>query len=128
VITCGHTIQDGYQAAQQLLDRGDPPTAIWAVNDLLAVGALRALRERGLRVPEDVSLAGFDDIHLAAQLYPPLTTADIHGHELGQRAAQLLFARIQDPEREPIHVTIHTELVIRQSTARVKTASPHLRQ
>jgi LacI family transcriptional regulator len=122
VISCGHTLQDGYQAAQQLLDLDDPPTAIWTVNDLLAVGALRAIRERGLRVPEDVSLAGFDDINLAAQLYPPLTTVDIHGYELGRRAAQLLFSRIQEPKGEPTHRVIHTELVVRQSTARAKTA------
>lgn len=122
VASCGHTIEDGYQAAQQLLALADPPTAIWTVNDLLAVGALRAIRERGLRVPEDVSLAGFDDITLAAQLYPPLTTVNIHGHELGRRAAQLLFSRIRDPQRGPVQAIVRTELVVRQSTARAKTA------
>jgi LacI family transcriptional regulator len=117
VASCGHTIQDGYRAAHQLLDLDDPPTAIWTVNDLLAVGALRAIRERGLRVPEDVSLAGFDDIELASQLYPPLTTVDIHGQELGRRAARLLFRRIQGEEMDPALDIIDTELVIRASTA-----------
>jgi LacI family transcriptional regulator len=117
VASCGHKIEDGYDAARQLLDLPDPPTAIWTVNDLLAIGALRAIRERGLRVPEDVSLAGFDDIELAGQLYPPLTTVDIHGHELGRRAAQLLFRRIQGAKVDPILEVIDSELVIRASTA-----------
>ena len=114
---CGHMIQDGYCAAQELLDLPDPPTAIWAVNDLLAISALRAIRERGLRVPEDISLAGFDDIELAAQLYPPLTTVSIRGEELGRQAAKMLFRRIKDPEHEPMQETISTALVIRESTA-----------
>jgi LacI family transcriptional regulator len=110
-------MQDGYRAAQELLDLDDPPTAIWAVNDLLAVGALRGIRERGLRVPQDISLAGFDDIAIAAQLYPPLTTVDIRGQGLGRRAAQLLFRRIQDPDLQPIQEMLNTELVLRSSTA-----------
>jgi LacI family transcriptional regulator len=117
MVSCGHTIQDGYRAAQDLLALDDPPTAIWTVNDLLAVGALRAIRERGLRVPEDLSLAGFDDIELAAQLYPPLTTVDIHGQELGRQAARLLFRRIQGADKAPQYREIDTELVIRASTA-----------
>ena len=119
---CGHTIQDGYAAAQELLTLSPPPTAIWTINDLLAVGALRAIRERGLRVPDDISLAGFDDIDLASQLYPPLTTVRLHGEEIGRRAAQVLFQRIQDPKCEPMQETIDTELVIRQSTAPVRTS------
>jgi LacI family transcriptional regulator len=117
IVRCGHTMKDGYQAAQKLLDLDDPPTAIWAVNDLLAVGALRAIRERGLRVPQDVSLAGFDDIAIAAQLYPTLTTVHIHGQELGRRAARLLFRRIEDPALDPTHEMLDTELVVRSSTA-----------
>jgi LacI family transcriptional regulator len=117
VINCGHTIQDGYLATQQLLDLDHPPTAIWAVNDLLAVGALRAIHERSLRVPQDISLAGFDDIDLAAQLYPPLTTVNIHGHELGRRAARLLFRRIQGADMSPVLDLVDTELTVRASTA-----------
>jgi DNA-binding LacI/PurR family transcriptional regulator len=117
VARCGHTMQDGYHAAQELLGLDDPPTAIWAVNDLLAIGALRAIRERGLRVPEDVSLAGFDDIAFAAQLYPPLTTVDMRGQEVGRRAARLLFRRIEDPALHPTHEMLDTELVVRSSTA-----------
>ncbi len=114
---CGPTIQDGYAAARELLDLAQPPTAIWAVNDLLAIGALRAIRECGLHVPEDISLAGFDDIAFACQVYPPLTTVCVHGEQLGRQAARMLFQRIKDPDREPMQEMIGTELVIRQSTA-----------
>jgi LacI family transcriptional regulator len=117
IVNCGHTMEDGYQAARQLLDLDEPPTAIWTVNDLLAVGALRAIRERGLRVPEDISLAGFDDIAIAAQLYPPLTTVAMHAQEVGRRAARLLFRRIEDPALEPLQEMLDTELVVRASTA-----------
>jgi LacI family transcriptional regulator len=118
---CGHTLQDGYCAAHELLSLADPPTAIWTTNDLLAIGALRAIRERGLRVPEDISLAGFDDIEFAAYLYPPLTTVDIHGEELGRQAAQMLFRHIEDPDRGMTQEMVHTELVVRQSTASPKS-------
>ena len=119
IVDCGHTIQDGYEAAQTLLDLVQPPTAMWTVNDLLAIGALRAICEQGLRVPEDISLAGFDDIELASQLYPPLTTVSMHGEELGRRSAEILFRRIQDPGLALVQEMIDTELVIRRSTAPV---------
>jgi DNA-binding LacI/PurR family transcriptional regulator len=114
---CGHMIQDGYSATRDLLELDRPPTAIWAVNDLLATGALRAIRERGLQVPQDMSLAGFDDIDLAAHLCPSLTTVNMRGNELGRRAAQTLFQRIEDPQGDLIRESVDTELVIRQSTA-----------
>ena len=81
---CGPTMQDGYTAASELLDLADPPTAIWTINDVLAVGALRAAHERGLRIPADVAIAGCDDTTLAAQLYPPLTTVHIPSTRDGQ--------------------------------------------
>jgi LacI family transcriptional regulator len=120
LLDCGHTIQDGYAAAGHLLDLDPRPTALWTVNDLLAVGALRAVYERRLRVPDDVSLVGFDDIALAAQLHPPLTTVCINGEALGRRAAQILFRRLERPQREPMHEVIATQLVVRASTAPVR--------
>jgi len=119
---CGHRMKDSYRAAHNLLDLDPLPTAIWTVNDLLAVGALRALSERGLRVPQDVSLAGFDDIALASELYPSLTTVRIHGYELGQRAARALFGRINEPGRTQVAEVIATELVVRESTGVARTA------
>jgi LacI family transcriptional regulator len=113
---CGSTIQDGYDAARELLALPAPPTAIWSVNDLLAVGALRAVRAQGLDVPGDISLVGFQDIALASQLTPPLTTVRTDGRELGRQAAQMLFRRIQEPDREPMQKTLDTKLIVRQST------------
>jgi DNA-binding LacI/PurR family transcriptional regulator len=114
---CGSTIQDGYDAARELLALPDPPTAIWSINDLLAVGALRAIRAQGLDVPGDISLAGFQDIALAAQLTPPLTTVRTNGRTLGRQAAQMLFRRMEEPDSEPMHELLEAELVVRQSTA-----------
>jgi DNA-binding LacI/PurR family transcriptional regulator len=113
---CGHRIEDAYSEAQALLDLPHPPTAIWTVNDLLAIGAVRAIRERGLQVPGDVALAGFDGIDLAEHLYPPLTTAYVPAQEMGRRAAEFLFERLEDPECEPMQAQMPMHLVIRQST------------
>lgn len=113
---CGPLIQDGYCEARALLDLSDPPTAIWTINDLLAIGALRAIHERGLSVPDDVALAGFDDIAFAAQLYPPLTTVHMPAREMGRRAAELLFKRIENPQGELMQEIMPVHLVIRQST------------
>ena len=116
LITCGYRTGDAYAAARALLDLDEPPTAIWTVNDLLAVGALRAVHERGLRVPDDVAVAGFDDIDLAQQLYPPLTTVHMPALEMGARAAEVLFARLQDPNCNLMQELMPTSLVVRQST------------
>lgn len=104
----------GYRATRQLL-RAEPPTAIFGANDLIALGALRAARDAGLRVPDDVALAGFNDIAEAALL--DLTTVHVPQEEMGQRAAQLLIARLEgDPIAEP-EVVLPAELVVRGSTS-----------
>jgi LacI family transcriptional regulator len=113
---CGHLMKDAYEETHKVLDLSDPPTAIWTVNDLLAIGALRAINERGLRVPEDVALAGFDDIDVAQQLYPPLTTARMPAQEMGLCAAEYLFARLEDPRQELMQTLMPMQLVIRAST------------
>jgi len=113
---CGHDIEDGYHEAAALLDLLNPPTAIWTINDILAVGALRAIHEKGLRIPEDIALAGFDDIEIAQHLYPPLTTVRMDGQELGRQAVRILFRRMENPVIEPVQEVIPTQLIIRQST------------
>jgi LacI family transcriptional regulator len=117
ICDCGPTIEDGYQATQKLLRLPDPPTAIWAINDLLAVGVLRAIHEQNLSVPKDIAVAGFDDIALAAQLCPPLTTVRSPAKQMGKRAVEILLRRIQDPSCEPMKELFDTELIIRESTA-----------
>jgi LacI family transcriptional regulator len=106
----------GYAAASRLLRAGSP-SAIFAANDLLVLGALRAAREAGLRVPQDLSLVGINDIPLVELIDPPLTTVRVPQREMGQIAARMLIALL---ENEPIakrHVVLDTELVVRGSTA-----------
>ncbi len=113
---CGPTMQDGFESTSVLLDLANPPTAIWTINDVLAVGALRAVHEHGLRIPEDVAVAGFDDTSIAAQLFPSLTTVRIPSTEMGKRAAEMLLQRIEKADHPPMRETLATTLVIRQST------------
>jgi LacI family transcriptional regulator len=84
-------VDQGREACLELLDRGRPITAIFAANDLLAIGCLRALRERGIRVPDQVSLVGFNDMPLVDLLEPPLTTVRVPQYELGRTAGRLLL-------------------------------------
>lgn len=107
----------GYQAMWELLKLSPRPTAVFAANDLMAMGALAALREAGLRVPEDVAVAGFDDVFVARLLSPPLTTVAQFPEHLGRRAADMLFDRLAGtaPE-EGRHTVMPFELVIRSST------------
>lgn len=104
----------GTAGAALLLDRG--VDAIFGANDSTALGALDAIRARGLRVPEDVALAGFDDLEFAAHLDPPLTTIRQGVREQGAEAVSSLFELVRDDEGSPRRVLLPTELVIRQST------------
>lgn len=113
---CGSLIEDGYQATLRLLDRTPRPTAVLVINDLLAIGVLRAITDRGLRVPDDLSVVGFDDIEMSAYLNPSLTTVRVNTEEVGRRGVRLVFDRMDDPERPPQHVRVPAELVVRAST------------
>jgi DNA-binding LacI/PurR family transcriptional regulator len=104
----------GVAGAARLLDLG--VDAIFAANDSTALGALETISGRGLRVPEDVALAGFDDLEFAVQLDPPLTTVRQGVRQQGEEAVSNLFQLIEDPTGSPRRVLLPTELVIRQST------------
>jgi LacI family transcriptional regulator len=105
----------GYAGAARLVaDR--PPTAILACNDAMAVGALSALRDADVRVPEDVAVVGFDDIPIARYVSPPLTTVRVAIARLGERAAERLFEAIEQPDAHaPTHVIMPAELVVRRT-------------
>jgi DNA-binding LacI/PurR family transcriptional regulator len=110
------TIESGERGAHELFSRPEPPTAIFALNDRMALGALRAARERGLSVPGDLSVVGFDDIFLSALLAPALTTIRQPGYRLGAAAAAALFRLLNgEPEARPD--VIATELIVRGTTA-----------
>jgi LacI family transcriptional regulator len=112
----------GYTGAQALLALADPPTAIFAGNDLMAIGALAAAREASIDVPHNLSIMGFDDIHLAGYINPPLTTIAQPKYELGVIAAQLLFERLAQPDLPPQRRLLQAVLVVRQSTAVCRAA------
>jgi DNA-binding LacI/PurR family transcriptional regulator len=107
----------GYKPVQALLEKTRDFTAIFCFNDIAAIGAIRALKEAGVRVPEDVSVVGFDDILSAAYATPSLTTVRQPLAEMGKYGAQILLERIADREKEyPAEVVMRPELVIREST------------
>jgi LacI family transcriptional regulator len=109
--------ESGAQGMRRLL--AAKPDAIFAANDSMALAALRVLRENGLRVPEDVALAGFDDIPAAAAADPPLTTVRQPIRRLGEVATQTLLQMIDDPDGPPRRVILPTELVVRASCGSV---------
>jgi LacI family transcriptional regulator len=112
------TQSGGYLAMQRLLELPERPTAVFAGSDPMAAGALRAIHEADLRVPEDVSLVSFDDLPLASMLTPPLTTVHQPLYELGAAAADLLLNRLLEPsaEQPPEHTRLATQLVVRESS------------
>lgn len=110
--------QSGLLALAKLMERERPFTAIFAANDQMAAGLRLGLHRRGLRVPEDVSLIGFDDEPTTAYLTPPLTTVRQPAVELGQAAAQAIIDLING--KQPASNVFHTELVIRESVARLR--------
>ena len=109
----------GYRAASKLLAaKRHRPTAIICANDMMAIGAIRCCRERGLAVPADVSITGFDDIPGAELLDPPLTTVSQPGFDMGAAAAELLLHQIGVVARPPKRSTFATTFMKRKSVAR----------
>jgi DNA-binding LacI/PurR family transcriptional regulator len=107
--------QAGFEETLHLLDLEPRPTGIFVVSDRLAAGALRAIRERGLRCPEDVSLVGFDDMDFAGMALPPLTTVFQPGYQMGANACTLLLSRVRGCVDPFAQVVLPTELRIRSS-------------
>jgi LacI family transcriptional regulator len=110
-------IASGGEAANVLLSLPDPPTAIFAFNDNIAIGAVQAAHARGLRVPEDLSVVGFDDVEHATIVSPALTTVRQPLAEMGRTAVSLLMRLLERQRFETLHVELATRLVVRESTA-----------
>jgi len=117
----------GYQVTQKLLASGEPFSALFSFNDISAIGAIQALREAGRRVPEDVSVVGFDDIQSAAFQNPALTTVRQPLREMGMIAAEILLRRITAPATtpHPKEIMVEPELIVRASTASVLKTVVH---
>ncbi len=105
----------GYQSTRELLEMDASPTAIFAGNNLMTLGALNAIHEKNLRVPEGVAVVGFDDMPWASSLAPPLTTVSQPTYELGSAAGQLLLQRIADRKRQVSEITLEPKLIVRSS-------------
>lgn len=114
--------EEGYASAQKLLARKKDFTALFAFNDISAIGAMGAFREAGLSVPEDVSVIGFDNIQAAAYLNPPLTTVRQPLNHMGELAAKVLLRRILEHDTDPEDIKVQPELVIRGSTSAPRRA------
>jgi LacI family transcriptional regulator len=110
------TLEGGRQAARALLATGFSPTAIICVNDITAVGALRELRERGIRVPHDMSVTGFDNVKLSEFCYPALTTVHIPRERIGHIICDALMPRLDQPATAEHEIVIDPEFVLREST------------
>ncbi len=112
--------ESGYRAIRQMLETGPEFTAVFVQNDRMAAGVIRCLRDVGLRVPQDVSVIGYDDIPLAAYLEPPLTTLRQPFDLLGQRSVQLLIRALATPPQNPKQVFFKARLIERASCVRLK--------
>ncbi len=119
LVECEYGYGAGEMAAHQFLQLAERPTAVVAHNDLMAIGAMKAFMEAGLRIPEDISVVGFDDIAAASYVQPPLTTIACPKRQMGKAAIELLLKLMRSEERVTPHATkLAVELVVRASTGR----------
>lgn len=114
----GYTPKFGYRLGKELLSMEIRPTAIFTANDSLAVGCYKAIEEAGLRIPEDISVIGFNDISIAKYLIPPLTTVHIYMDFMGAQAVNTLAERIYTNREISMHISIPTKLMIRESVSK----------
>ena len=118
---CDETIESCYQLVKRLIAQGGL-RAIFVWDDRLAIGALKAIQEQGLRIPRDIALVGYDGIEISAHLFPPLTTILQPSHQIGETAARVLLARLEAGDRrKPKRVVLKPRLVVRETT---RAASP----
>jgi len=122
VVVGNHKIDGGEVAMRELLAKRHVPTAVLTSNDLTALGALRAISQAGLDVPDDISVVGFDDIEIAQYTSPPLTTVRLSREELGRVAFDALFQLTENESAKAKEVSVRTTLVVRKSTAPVKSS------
>ena len=120
IIGSDQQFEMGYSATKRLMQESDPPTAIFALTDVMAVGALHAASKMGLSVPGDVSIMGFDDIPLAKYCIPTLTTIAQPIYEMGEVAVKLILGYLREPTQAFETVRLNTHLVHRKSTAERK--------
>src|SRR5690625_5061054 len=109
------THASGKELSKELVSLEKPTTALFTGNNLITLGALETIHKRGLNIPDDIAIVGFDDMYWSISLNPPLTAVSQPGYEIGRRATEMLLQRIADPRREYAKVELRTKLVVRQS-------------
>jgi LacI family transcriptional regulator len=116
---CPESMSGGFEAMQRILGRRDAkrPTAVIAYNDMVAIGAMDAIKQQGLVIPGDMSIMGFDDLTLSAEVMPPLTTVQVPKELMGRLAVERLFQTISGKSNFTRKILLPTQLVVRESTA-----------
>jgi DNA-binding LacI/PurR family transcriptional regulator len=120
VLERGYSFADGKEAMAHLLALPSPPTAVFCGNDVLAIGAMVEAKEKGMKIPRDLSIAGFDDMEISAYYDPPLTTVAVPAYEMGRMAAKILIENIRGESQTPQQHVLEANLIIRGSTAALK--------
>jgi DNA-binding LacI/PurR family transcriptional regulator len=115
-------MQTGYEATKQLLTKNPQITALFGVNDRVAVAAMSAAQDMGLHVPDDISVIGYDDVDLSGNAKPPLTTMHVDTVAMGRAAVLLIMNRIEHPDSARMTLTIHPTMVERESVAKAKAS------
>ena len=108
--------KSGFDLANLILELEERPTAVFSGNNLLTLGALEAIHSKNIKIPEEISIIGFDDMPWSISLNPPLTAVRQPGFDIGRKAAEMLYERIANPSKKNESVILDTELMIRKST------------
>jgi LacI family transcriptional regulator, repressor for deo operon, udp, cdd, tsx, nupC, and nupG len=111
-----YSFRSGMMAGKDFLEMKDKPTAIFAISDMMAIGVIKELKNNGIKVPEDIAVAGFDNISMASMYDPALTTISQHQYDLGGTSMELLLKQIRGEMKEPQDIILEYELIIREST------------
>jgi len=123
-----YTFATGRRGADYFLSLASPPTAIMCANDTMAISAMKEISTRGLKVPDDMSIIGFDDIVLASQITPALTTVSVPVEEMAKRSIDLLRSQINDNDLKYQHTSLPCQLVLRETSAEINNSSPTARK
>ncbi|MDK2798906.1 MAG: hypothetical protein PWP27_1288 [Clostridiales bacterium] len=118
VVEGGYTWEDAKKAAMKLLQHPNPPTAIFATDDLKAIGVIKAAHSLGLKIPEDLSIIGHNDYDIAQMVEPPLSTVQVPIYQMGKVSAKILLEQINNPDAHPKQIILPTQLIVRNSVAK----------
>jgi DNA-binding LacI/PurR family transcriptional regulator len=119
VLEEGYSYSEGKEAMTHLLDLPSRPSAVFCGNDVLAIGAMVGAKERGLKIPEELSVAGFDNMEISAFYDPPLTTVAVPAYEMGRMAAKILIENLRGESQRPQQYVLEAKLIVRGSTAKI---------